>query len=200
MPLASGIPLALAALFSWFTWRDWKAWRSSPSAPSPAAPQRVYVYCAFFLATDAVLLGSPMLGTYAVLVLLFWLIPRALLAAGKPDLRRHRLALVMVTTAALALDFCAFWLYETTAQARVTDIAVALDRYRSRQGSYPPRLEDLVPVYLPSVPSAKPGFIVMNGIWYVAQSGDAAALMYVSFPPFGRKVYDVRTRAWTDLD
>ena len=97
----------------------------------------------------------------------------------------------------IALDVGVHQVYESIARERVADVAEALARYRAVNGVYPRELQQLVPEHLAAIPAPKPGPIALNRIWYLRET---PALMYVSFPPFGRKVLNVATREWSEID
>lgn len=166
----------------------------------PPSLRTAFIACAILLAIDVLFFGAPMLGVYAGLALVLWLAPRMLFAWKKPALRRHRALVALVTLGTIIFDCSVYWIYETVAQKRVTEVAEALLRYRAIKGLYPEQLQQLVPDYLPAVPTAKPGLIALNRIWYLHKPPGPAGLMYVSFPPYGRKVFNLETREWSEID
>lgn len=189
--------LALAALTGWFAWRDW---RRPPPAEPPLNLRMTLSLCGAVLAIDTLWFGAPALGVYAVLALVLWLTPRILLAWRKPELRRHRARVALVVLGMLLLNGGIYSVYEIVAQKRMTEVAEALVRYKISMGTYPERLQQLVPDYLRAIPPAKPGVIMMRAIWYHHTAPDQAALMYVSFPPYYRKVLDLHTLQWSTMD
>jgi NADH:ubiquinone oxidoreductase subunit 6 (subunit J) len=202
-PMAAAA-LAVAAAFGHAAWREQRKPTASPgealaSEKTPSLRTALAV-CAILLAIDGLFFGAPMLGVYAGIVLALWLAPRMVFAWRKPALRRHRALVALVTLAMIVFDCSIYWIYETVAQKRVTEVAEALIRYRAIKGLYPEQLQQLVPDYLPAVPAAKPGLIVLNRIWYLHQSPGPTGLMYVSFPPYGRKLFNVQTREWSEID
>lgn len=70
--------------------------------------------------------------------------------------------------------------------------------YGKERGGYPNELDQLVPVYLPAVPRAKPtpGF---GRFEYLARDDDAW-LHCTSVPPFGRSTYRFAAARWGHLD
>ena len=165
------------------------------AAPAPKL-HGTYVACGMILAIDVLLLGAPALGMATLIALILWILPSILFAWRKPDLRRHRALVALVTAGAVAADMAAYAAYEAIAEKRVTEVADALAQYKSRHGTYPKTLQNLVPDYLPAIPAAKSGLVVLNDIWYRHnESGPTVA--YTSFPPLGSRVLNVETRAWT---
>jgi len=202
-PMAA-VVLAVAAAFGYAAWREQRKPPPSPGeAQAPEKPpslRTAFIACTILLAIDVLFFGAPMLGAYAGLALVLWLAPRMLFAWKKPTLRRHRALVALVTLGMILFDCSVYWIYETVAQKRVTEVAEALLRYRAIKGLYPEQLQQLVPDYLPAVPAAKPGLIVLNRIWYLHKPPGPTGLMYVSFPPYGRKVFNLETREWSELD
>lgn len=203
LPTATAI-LLVAAVFGYAAWRELREPRVPPGdaeAPAkPPSPRTALAACATLLAIDIVFFGAPMLGTYAAIALILWLAPRIFLAWRSPDLRRHRATVALLTLGTIAVDCSVYWIYENVAQKRVIDVAEALIRHKARTGAYPGQLQQLVPEYLAAVPAAKPGLIMLNRIWYLRETNGPTGLMYVSFPPYGRRIYDVDKREWTDID
>ncbi len=77
------------------------------------------------------------------------------------------------------------------ARSRADRVITALHGYREAHGTYPSRLAELVPEFLPAVPRAKD--IAMNGeFMYVWSEREGGFLMYVAMPPFGRPFYDLQ--------
>jgi hypothetical protein len=157
------------------------------------------VFCGTILALDVLVVGAPMLGVYAGLALALWLVPRVFLARNRPELRRHRTHVALVTAAVIALDVAAYLAGEAIAERRVAQVADALTRYKAERNAWPLRLDDLIPKYLPAIEPAKPLSLMAGRPTYL-YNPEGPGLMYVSIPPFGRRILNVATREWTDLD
>jgi len=202
-PLAA-VAALVAVAFGYAAWREQRQPAASPDeAQAPGKPpslRTAVIVCAILLAVDILFFGAPMLGAYAAIALILWLAPRILLAWRKPALRRHRATVALLTFGMIAADCGAYWIYENIARSRVLDVAEALSRFRAIRGVYPEQLQQLVPEHLAAVPPAKPGYVMLNRIWYRHKAPAAPELMYVSFPPYGRRNYDVEKREWTNLD
>ena len=165
----------------------------------PSGLKVTFICCGLILALDAIVIGAPMLGVYAGLALVLWLVPRIVFVRNQPGLRRHRTRVALVTAAMIAVDAMAYVAGEVVAERRVTAVADALARYKAERNAYPLRLQDLVPAYLPAIESAKP-FALMAGPPVYLYQPEAPGLMYVSIPPFGRRVLNVATREWSEVD
>ena len=172
---------------------------SAQSAEKPPRLRRTLVYCGLILAFDIFFVGAPMLGVYAGVALVLWLVPRIFIAWNRPELRRHRARVALVIGAVLVADCGAYLASEIVAEKRVVEVADALARHKAERNAYPLRLEDLVPAYLPAIRAAKP-VSMMTGRPTYLYDPSLPMLMYVSIPPFGRRVLNVVTREWTDLD
>ena len=172
---------------------------SAQAAKKPPGLRKTLAFCGLFLALDIFFVGVPMLGVYAGLALVLWLIPRIFVAWKRPELRRHRTSVALIIAFVLAADCGAYLASEIVAERRVVEVADAMARYRSARSAYPLRLQDLVPAYLPAIPEAKPVSMMAGGPIYLFDP-NLPMLMYVSIPPFGRRVLNVVTREWTDVD
>jgi hypothetical protein len=172
---------------------------SAQAAEKPPGLRKTLILCGLFLALDIFFVGAPMLGVYVGLALVLWLIPRIFTAWSRPELRRHRVRVVLVIAAILAVDCSAYLASEIIAERRVVEVADALARYKAERNAYPLRLQDLVPTYLPAIRAAKPASMMAGRPTYLYDP-NVPMLMYVSIPPFGRRVLNVVTQEWTDLD
>jgi hypothetical protein len=168
-------------------------------AKKPPSLKGTLVVCGAILALDVFGIGAPMLAVYTGLALALWLVPRIFFIRGQPELRRHRIRVALATAAMIALDASAYIVGEIVAERRVTAVADALTRYKLERNAYPLRLQDLVPNYLPAIEPVKPQSLMSGPPTYLYHP-EGPGLMYVSIPPFGRRVLNVATREWADLD
>jgi hypothetical protein len=168
-------------------------------AARPQSLKAALAVCGLILAIDVAVVGAPMLGVYAGLALALWLVPRIFLARDRPGLRRHRTRVALLTAALLVADAAAYVAGEVVAERRIVAVADALVRYKAEHNAWPLRLDDLVPGYLPAIGRAKP-LALMAGRPLYLYHPEGPGLMYVSIPPYGRRVLNVATREWTDLD
>lgn len=82
---------------------------------------------------------------------------------------------------------------------RAENIVAVVHAYATRHGRYPASLEELVPAFLPAVPSAKLTF-VSNQFEYRLMPGGAHWLTWTVVPPFGRRSYIFEEKRWNYLD
>lgn len=87
------------------------------------------------------------------------------------------------------------------AQRHADQVVAACQRYRAERGSYPDRLEDLVPAYLPAVPPVTYALLA-EPFRYSRGSGPAASpmLWYAEAPGAGRRVYAFNQGRWSRMD
>jgi hypothetical protein len=86
-----------------------------------------------------------------------------------------------------------------TAKAHAARVIEACRRFEVQHGILPDRLEDLVPEFLPTVPRAK--YTLAWGAFTYSKSAEKRhTLMYVTLPPFGRRVYHFEEGQWSQLD
>jgi hypothetical protein len=85
------------------------------------------------------------------------------------------------------------------ARANAERIISACEQYHVAHGSYPSKLEDLVPQYLESLPRAK--YCIMMGEFHYWDMGDCHFFTLAEIPPFGRWSYTFeRQPHWHYLD
>lgn len=173
------------------------------TAPAEAAlwPRRTILWAAGALVVDLVFMGGYGCAMFGVLGVVLGLGPQALwlLLRGRGVEARAtaRHAAIWGLTAALAcavirLDVSRAW----TNQARVI---AAVHAYHGAYGRYPDDLSQLVPAFLPSVPSARVFPLVFADFGYYADRGDAL-LHWTLIPPFGRPTYRFSARRHGYLD
>lgn len=87
----------------------------------------------------------------------------------------------------------------TTAETHAARVIEACRAFETRYGVLPARLDALVPEFLPAVPRAK-YTIAFGEFTYAASDEKRHTLMYVSLPPFGRRIYNFEDGQWHQLD
>lgn len=174
-----------------------------PAAATPAAAPRLsarktLALCAVLVLADAFVLNQGIISVLVGLWLLLVSIPGAFFSKRWKGIRLARLGHIAMGMSAVILVFVINGANNKLARSRAETVIAAVDSFHSAQSRYPASLEQLVPAYLPSVPSAKYTF-VFNDFRYLS-SADGAMLMYVALPPFGRPVYNFKTQRWGYLD
>ncbi len=100
----------------------------------------------------------------------------------------------------------------TIAMGNAAHVIQACERYREATGSYPKRLDELVPRYLNKVPRAK--YCLLYGeFWYwgprvfadrtadqTENQTPRAILTWYELPPYGRRIYAFETGKWGYID
>jgi len=98
-----------------------------------------------------------------------------------------------------AATFATMRFHTTTAETHAARVIEACRAFESRRGNLPDRLEELVPEFLPAVPRAK--YTLAWGAFTYSTSGRTHhTLMYVTLPPFGRRIYNFEAARWSQLD
>ena len=145
---------------------------------------------------DGLVLGLGFVAAGLLLAVLVGLLPRYLLRrlTGVADRRTVQLGALCALIAVLIMLTINF--NNRVAQQRAESLVSAITHYRAVAGRYPGRLEDLVPVYIDAVPRAR-YTLAFNNFSYRNAAGHAM-LAYAVAPPFGRAVFDFRTRRWSE--
>ena len=136
-----------------------------------------------------------LLGVFLVLVYL----PRSLLAKKYSACRKERLYRFGIYVMAVAMVFGLRVINAEIAKQRAGAVIAAVETYQERNGKFPDRLDQLVPGFVSEIPSKAKITFMDTGFRYQATDGDHS-LTYVSFPPFGRRVYQFEKKEWSDLD
>jgi len=111
---------------------------------------------------------------------------------------KKRLIIMGIYAAGAVLTIGAIRFNNNLARQHAEIIIQACEQYWHQKGGFPDRLEDLVPDYLKQVPRAKYAF--SNNRFIYRSRPDSHTLMYVAFPPFGRKIYSLENQKWGQLD
>ncbi|MCC7442540.1 MAG: hypothetical protein IT285_12960, partial [Bdellovibrionales bacterium] len=154
----------------------------------------------FFL--DTQILGFWFLAavtTLVVVIRLGWCIVVWLKARRTSALRASIKRLLVYLVAALlsvAVNVGNNWI----AKQRAMKIIAACDAFHKDTGTYPKKLDELVPKYLAEIPSAKIALRWNMGTRFIYVSGRTKAgeshssLMWMEIPPFGRRYYQLEQK------
>ncbi|WP_422927265.1 hypothetical protein [Singulisphaera sp. PoT] len=114
--------------------------------------------------------------------------------------KRPRWGVALVWIGLPVMTFGLLWgnsiLQNKIAEANARRVIAACEAYHAANGEFPKKLDELVPRYLSSVPSAK--YCLLGRFIYV-NSGAPMLLWYV-VPLHLRKIYNFETRKWSYLD
>jgi hypothetical protein len=157
------------------------------------------VVCAVLYFLDALLIGLPSLGTFLCVVFILtnfvafvWRRKAERAVVMKHGIRS--LALCLTVFAILST----FMFNRHMGQVNARRIIEAVEGYRSEQGRYPERLENLVPQYFSKVPRAAIRFESTK--YYYMHHKDSHSLMWAEAPPFGRRIYHFESKTWSTID
>lgn len=150
---------------------------------------------------DALLFNQGFVSLMILLVVSFVFVPRALWVFAR-DKELFALRLVRATIYAIAA-LCALLFVRWNndiARKRADQLIVACQQYRASHQQYPARLEELIPEFLPRVPSPRlVSFSTPNLFQYLA-STNKHELIYVGIPPYGRMHYVLEEGRWNFRD
>jgi hypothetical protein len=85
-------------------------------------------------------------------------------------------------------------------ESRAVKLGEACIAYHAKYHRYPERLDDLVPEFISSVPSARIGIFGKDDFDYAPHEAHEPFLYYECLPPFGHCYYYVESRCWRFLD
>ena len=89
--------------------------------------------------------------------------------------------------------------HAATAETHAASVIEACRAFEARRGPLPNRLDDLIPEFLSAVPRAK-YTLAWGAFTYSTAAPNRHTLMYVTLPPFGRRVYHFEENRWSQLD
>jgi hypothetical protein len=146
---------------------------------------------------DAVLDGCYLTSLLVCPVWFIVSVVKSLVQRPKPLIASARAAVPLVT---LLLVLGNYYVQRSVANANAANLIRACESYREANGTYPERLEQLVPRYVASIPRAK--YCCLHGeFWYLyGRDFECHILLWYDIPPFGRKTYNLDSRRWGYLD
>jgi hypothetical protein len=170
------------------TWlrRTWKSL-------APVAGSLLIAFVLIYL--DIVEFGSYM---FCALACPVWFVISAVIALVQRPTWRITVARVLAAPVVLLLAVSNYSVQSSIAMANAAYVIQACESYRTDNGSYPDRLDQLVPRYLKSIPRAKYCHF-FGGFCYV-RIDQSPILWWTAMPPFNKRVYDFERRTWRYLD
>ena len=184
------------------TYHNLRRMHPQPSACVAAHPPlkigRSLCWALLWVLVDGFVLAQGAFAMVCVVYVLFYALPRALIAFKTRERRNYYLMRAAVFGAVPPVVGCIYAANLRVGERNAQIIIAAVDSYHAEHKQYPQTLQALVPKYLPEIPPAKYAFIMPN-YWYISR-GNMHHLMYTTLPPFGRKVYNFTTRSWSGLD
>jgi hypothetical protein len=147
------------------------------------------------LTFDAALSGSFLM---SILVCPVWF----LVSLARNLIRRPgwkvALSRIMLPAVTLGLVLANSSLQSSIAAANAQRIIDACEQFRVANGTYPSKLDELVPRHLASVPRAK--YSLALGEFRYWKYKEDSSLMWVAIPPYGRRIYSFERRRWNYVD
>lgn len=143
------------------------------------------------------------LGVFALLIgafLVLVYLPRSLLAKKYATCRKERLIRFAVYLAAVGVVLSLIPINRQVAEDRAQRIIAAAENYKTANGKYPDRLDQLAPQFIAEIPTKARVTFTDIGFRYLTGSEDSHLLMYVAMPPFGRRIYNFETKSWGFID
>ena len=148
---------------------------------------------------DALIIGIPFLG----LIFLFLIVCACGISAFIFLWRDKKYSKLYAIKAAIYLIalmgiFGIFKFNSHMGAKNADSIITAVNAYYADSGHYPENLNQLIPIYLESIPSCAYR-MSDNKFRYFSNQGDPN-LMWAVAPPFGRRIYHFKDAEWRKLD
>ena len=147
---------------------------------------------------DAFVMNQGAIAAISIFVIVLWLLPKSAFLKYKKESPKSPLTKALIYGVMALAVFSANFANNKLAKYRAEKLIVAIEAYHQSTGSYPEKLTDLVPGYIPAVPMAK-YTLIFNKYWYINDK-DTASLFYVAMPPFGRPTYSFNRHSWGYID
>jgi len=149
---------------------------------------------------DVFVFDSFIMTIVMILSMVFFMAPRLIYFLVKKNgkVKGYIRMMILFVCAIIAIYF-ARYLNSDLAESRANKLIIAVEKYKETEKAYPDKLEQLVPKYIPSIPSAKIGIMSNNSFGYTGNT-DSPFLYYYVLPPFGRRLYYFETKQWGFLD
>jgi hypothetical protein len=158
--------------------------------------KRSVVGAAVLLAGDAVIGG----GTFmtSMIICTFWFLVSLVRNLNKRLGWAIALVRIGIPASILGLVLANNHFQLQVADARAQRVIAACVAYQTANGKFPEKLNELVPKYMPFIPSAR----YCPGPWsqFRYYNGENPSLFWYIFPPFDRKIYNFNTRSWSYMN
>ena len=157
------------------------------------------IIIAFFLfLIDALFVNQGIIAAIALLVVVFWLIPKSIFLWLKKRSVKPQLYKCLIYFLMAIFILGANYLNNQLATSRANQIIAAVEKFKVVNHRYPEKLAELAPEYIEAIPTAK-YTLFANGFFY-SNRDDHAFIGYVALPPFGRRIYDFNSKKWGQID
>jgi|SRR3989304_4177669 len=154
----------------------------------------VIALCIFIF--DSLMIGAPMITAFVMIYLIVYIAPVTLFSIrNRPRFKYFGGKFLIYAI----LIFSSFWFHTydiSLAQQRSEIIISAVNQYHQDNGRYPDTLQTLVPAYLPEIPEPR----IAPGEFYYGGAPDNPFLMFVEYPPFGRRSWNFANKEWISID
>lgn len=160
--------------------------------------RRVLIVAAAIFFVDAYFWGQGLLAALTIFVAGFIFLPISIYEKIKFSRDSQRIKKHLVYVVSGFLVFISFYANDKLAMYRAESLVQNLELYRQKKGSYPEKLQQLVPKYYSSVPKAK--ISAWGEFYYSSKTGQDPMLFYVIYPPFYRNGYNFQSKLWQPFD
>lgn len=164
-----------------------------------------YIFFNIFIAIFLYLLdsfyfnqGIISLLTGAVIISVFLILMVIALIRKNKNLVMTRFAVIVIYILMILAVSGSIRFLNNLALTRAEKLIKACNDYRVKYEKFPDKLEELVPSFIPSIPSAKPVFFEPQ-FNYISEK-DNHVIWYVVCPPFYRAFYNLERGTWSYLD
>jgi hypothetical protein len=202
--LPSAIFTFLAAVIAYTSWKRWhkpdhpEAVANQNEQRKPLSIARASLYATGLFVLDALIFNQFVLAFVTISVVLPVILFRAIRARKDREVLKIRLITAGIFSLMVVCILTANNLNNQLARNRTLYLAAACEKFKSERGSYPEKLSDLVPAYIPEIHSAKVT-LIYSGFMYIARE-DRHAILFVAIPPFGRVTYTLENKSWGMID
>ncbi|MCU7837450.1 MAG: hypothetical protein KZQ83_19690 [gamma proteobacterium symbiont of Taylorina sp.] len=155
------------------------------------------IIAAIIFIVDAFFLNQGVIAGITLFIIIFVLIPKTIYRQYKKKEYKMGYIICLIYGTSAGLVFCANYVNNLIAYHRSEILITKIEKYKKDNGSYPKKLEALIPKYIESIPSAK--YASMSRFHY-SNSQEFTSLYYVTMPPFGRHSYDFSEKKWDHYD
>lgn len=163
---------------------------------NPLRGSIVTALCLFIL--DSLILGQGAIAIFALIAVVFWMLPKTLFAWKRKQLLINRALKLSIYTVMVAAILIVNVANNHLAGMRAEQLIISVNTFNEQYQRYPVTLDELVPGLITVIPKAK-YTLMFNNFIYTNMEGHAT-LMYFDFPPFGRPYYDFNKQEWGYID
>ncbi|MFK5892369.1 MAG: hypothetical protein QM504_04010 [Pseudomonadota bacterium] len=151
------------------------------------------IFATVIFIVDSFIMNQGVIAAVTLFIVVFVSLPITFYRQYKKRDYKTSYIVCLIYVLSALLVFCANYVNNKIAHHRAEMLITKIEQYKIDHGSYPEKLQTLIPKYIDSIPAAKFSY---HAKFYYYNSQGFTSIHYVAMPPFGRPFYDFKLKQW----